>query len=299
MIRFKREFIIATLVVSLITAGSLVFWGCSGNNIAGGTIVGNPSTVTSIAILADTGFDNKSESIKPTETMQSREGQLVRHPPKILIHDSVNFSLDITKASMSIQKVLFVLDKYENAEALLKGMKTKLRSDSNTLVLDGPFEFDVLSGISNPPLENIRLPRAHYCGIKLVVDTQFCKTTSTANAPYPIVLGGNFEYRDTVRTFTIKLSFNMTSYYRIWGSCGPSIFLSERDSTLFLIGFSARRWLERTNIRQMIDQKQIELDEKGSLVIDNSTESKWITSLKEQLQYNIIYSGSLYVKKKH
>lgn len=259
---------------------ALVLYRCSISPVAGGTGVGNPSGNTIVSIVADTGFVSG----------EVREEVAFQEDKTLPIMDEDSLVLLVSSVYIVVQKIYFVLDKDQDGDALVSDYQDKLYYEDDSIILEGPFVFDALSGTTSFSFDSLHLPEAKYKGIKLHI----ANNDSTLMEGYAILLGGTFEYKDIDRNFSIKLTHDITPHYNYKG---PAVQISEGDSIQFLVVMNADHWLDYMDIKtDYLDDGSISLDPNtGDLIIDSSTDTNPYKDFKKAVRLNIIKSGVLII----
>lgn len=271
-----RDFVGYIIVV---IAVGILGLGCS-LNISSGTGVGNPGK-TMVTVIADTGIVRHDQFISSPHRAACDK--------KIPIKDVKDLTLLVKSVSVLVQKIYFIRadDDDRDYETLIQNNRS-LEHDSNEIVLTGPFTFDALNGTVSPPIDTFGLPEGRYKGMRIHV----CASAYTSDTgKYAITMEGEFVYKETQRTFLIKLSYDeIFKYLRK----GPPFSITEDDSTQFLLLLNAETWLEQVDIKSKLDSGEIQLHE-GNLVIDDSVDKKIYKELKKAVWKNIKNSGILVI----
>lgn len=271
-----RRILFSIFVVTVIAAA--ISLSCSFSDpMAGGTGVGNP-TVT-VSLFADTAYA-VSDGI-PSPSLHNRVSR------QLPIIDEDSLVLLAEAMIITVEKIHFFLDTSENSYALLEKLNDgRFDADSESIIMNGPFTFDVLTGASIPPIDSARLPAAKYTGIKLHI-------TNLSNInDYAIEVAGTFEYKDADRNFSILMEENANAFYKF---DGPAFQISEDDSVKFLLFLDADEWLSSVSLKGYLDNNTISLDSNGNLVIDKSTNASPYKDFKKSFKSNIIRSGYLHI----
>lgn len=273
-----KRVLFSILFVTVIAAA--ISLSCSlSDSMAGGTGVGNP-TVT-VSLFADTGSIDPDGMLAPSPSFLHRVSRLIP-----IVDDD---SLVLLAASMiiTVEKIHFYLDASENSYELLEKLNdSRFDADSESIILNGPFTFDVLTGASIPPIDSAQLPAAKYTGIKLHI------TNLSHVNDYAIEVFGTFEYKDAEREFSILMEENANAFYKF---DEPVIELTEDDSVRFLLFLDADEWLSSVSLKGYLDNNEISLDPNGNLVIDKSTNTAPYKDFKKSFKQNIIRSGYLHI----
>ena len=268
----KRIALLCCILTSISAYILLVHTGCS-LDLAGGTGVGNPSGHTVISIVADTGVGTEP-SVNNNQYLPIRDDSLV---------------LFASTAFIVVQKIYFILDENEKDDSVLNAYEGPLTIQDDSVILEGPFVFDALTGTSNFLFDTLTLPETKYKGMKFIIEND----DSTLMEGYSIGLSGEFTYNETLRNFTIKLSNEKD--IRPFLIDGPPVLISEDDSTEFRLTLNADHWLDYMDIKKdYLDNGTIAFDPvTGDLNIDKTIDANVYKDFNKTVRLNIMKSGSL------
>jgi hypothetical protein len=151
--------------------------------------------------------------------------------------------------------------------------------------------FNALTGECDFTFDTVSLPPAKYKGIKLDI----ANNDSTLMEGYSILLEGTFEYADTVRNFSIKLSNEKD--IRPYLMDGPAQHIGENDSTEFRLALNANRWLDYIDLKtDYIDEGTLSFKPgTKALIVDRSVDANVYRDFNKTVRLNIINSGTLAV----
>ena len=254
---------------------------CSLNGpMAGGTGVGNPGN-TIVSIIADTGFvityDNRETSVS--------SGNIL--PQQIPIMDIDSLTFLASSIIITVERIYFVLDDKENGYDLLAGLdETPFTCDKQHIILDGPFVFNALTGLSIPSFDSIQLPEAKYTGIKLHI------LDNSSLEGHAIEVAGTFLYKDVIRTFSVRMEEDLLALFKYKG---PAFQITKGDSTNFLLVLNADQWLQYMSVKYYLDNDLIVLDQNGNLTVDKATNTDPYKEFTKAFKLNIIRSGTLII----
>lgn len=268
-------------MLAFLVSISVILFNCSLNDsMAGGTGVGNPGN-TIVSIIADTGFVitdyNRETSVS--------SGNIL--PQQIPIMDMDSLTFLASSILITVERTYFVLDNKENGYDLLAGLdETPFTCDKEHIILDGPFIFDALTGLSTPSFDSIQLPEAKYTGIKLrILDNSNLEG-------HAIEVAGTFLYKDVTRTFSIRMEEDLLALFKYKG---PAFQITKGDSTNFLLVLNADQWLQYMSVKNYLDNDLIVLDQNGNLTVDKTTNTDPYKEFKKAFKSNIIKSGILII----
>ena len=268
-------------ILAFLVSISVILFTCSLNDsMAGGTGVGNPGNTT-VSIIADTGFvitdDSRSASTTSNNIL----------PQQLPIMDMDSLTFLATSILITVERVYFVLDNKENGYDLLAGLEeTPFTCDKQHIILDGPFVFDAMTGVSTPSFDSIQLPEAKYTGIKLHI------LDNSSLEEHAIGIAGTFLYKDAVRTFSIRMEEDLHALFKYKG---PAFQITKGDSTNFLLVLNADQWLQYMSVKNYLDNNLIVLDQNGNLTVDKTTNTDPYKEFTKAFKSNIIKSGILII----
>lgn len=268
----RRIALICCILTSISIYILLMHSGCS-LDYAGGTGVGNPSSNTMVSIVADTGVvRNRGDDI-----------------PLPIKDDSL--ILYANSAYIVVQKIYFILDDKEKYDSIINTYVGPLTILDDSVILDGPFVFDALTGTSEPPFDTVTLPEAKYKG--LIVDIENDDTTFMDG--YSVILSGDFTYNNLKRNFSIKLSNEKD--IKPYLIDGPAVLISEDDSTEFRLTLNADHWLDDMDLKtDYLDDGTIAFDPvTGDLNIDRTIDANVYKDFNKAFRLNVMKSGSLQI----
>ncbi|MBD3393331.1 MAG: hypothetical protein GF418_14480 [Chitinivibrionales bacterium] len=261
-----------------------------GDDIAGGTGTGNPTGggKAVVALLADTSADSASMSKTPAQ--DAGPGPM---PPVDLpidpfpVTDDDSLAFTVTSAVVTVQALYFVPAAGFDCSTLTEDTQG-VSCDSNGIRLDGPFEFDLLAGTSEPGIDSLMLPEGEYEGLGLLLRGDSISTVG--NSGWPIQLAGTFTYEDTMHNFTILADADQLAIYREPG--GP--FTVKSDTvTHFVVRLHTPHWLESLAIQSCLADQNIAFDTDGTLTIGPNTGAGPCVGLHAQARANVLNSGRL------
>lgn len=268
-------------MLAFLVSISVILCNCSLNgSMAGGTGVGNPGNTT-VSIIADTGFVITDES----RSASTASNKIL--PQQLPIMDMDSLVLMASSILITVERISFVLDDSENGYDILENLdETPFSCDKEHIILDGPFIFDVLTGLSTPSFDSIQLPEAKYTGMKLYI------LNNSSLEDHAIEVTGTFVYNDTTRNFSIKMEEDLLALFKYKG---PAFQISKDDSINFLLILNADQWLMYISLKEYLDNNVISLDQNGNLLIDKTTDTGPYKNFKKAFKSNIIKSGILII----
>jgi|GEM_PF-3196905 hypothetical protein len=299
------------LVAFLAIAASLHFQvACTASSqVAGGSGAGNPGGVATIALLVDTQSSaglSKISATSASDTTGKGAGQAGGPVPAssndqiaaagkgpFTITDDGGMSMTVTGTTIAVKAVYFMLDSGQNPAKLLERFDQPLLADSSSIVLNGPFVFDAMTGVSVPSIDTLKLPEARYTGIKLLLDTAQHGGQPGGRTGSAVDITGTFVYQAVQRNFSFRLNMNQAIPYM---NAQSSVVVQAVDTTNFTIVFNPQLWLSGVNIASCIDNGYITLENSGDLIIDGNTGRGPCQSIEGAIRQNVVASGQLRVR---
>lgn len=269
-------------ITKFIVSFLLVFVACSiGPQYSGGAGAGNPATLAMIA----NGVDTTMHSI-----FQLSRGSYDTIPVILPIKDSGCLLIDVNGVFLLAQYATFPApDSISIPEDIHEPLYYD--ADSNEIVLDGPFLFDVLRGTSAPDI-SFKLPDGLYESMSLYVgphDDTLGQSIDSLLKGYQIVITGTFTYEDTLRDIGIYI---LCDEKRLFPGLDGGVNLFDEDFVELIIGLDEEEWLDSIGIKGCIKKKEIFFDDEGHLtILDNTTGQGPAFRLCERIRNNIFNSG--------
>jgi hypothetical protein len=286
-----------------------VFLSCTSTpQIAGSSGAGNPGGTTTVALVVDTlssaGLAKTSAAPSPTGTTGGTQQSTIASPFSSVqttaagrgpfpIADQGGMPMTVTGATITAKAICFVLESGQDPVKLLERFNQPLQQDSSSIILNGPFLFDAMTGVSVPPIDTLRLPEARYTGIKLLLDTSLRSGQPGGPQGSSVDITGTFIYQNTQRNFTFRLNINQALPYLNTQSV---ILVQRNDTTKLSIVFNPKQWLSGVNITSCLNIGYITLESSGDLIIDGNTGRGPCQSIEGNIRQNVISSGALYAR---
>lgn len=287
--------VVLKLVCCCVLTISLCFFSCSigTDGIAGGAGAGNPATLSVIVDGADStflrgiknfqaGFTPDFQPLTKFTSFPMDTGDTI----SITIVDFGKMHINVNGIYISARYASFPIPDSVN---IPDDIQDPLYCDSNSIILDGPFIFDVLRGTSMPQT-GFNLPDGLYEYASLYFGPD--DTSGLDNKPFTefqIVINGKFTYQDTLRNISIYILCNEK---RTFHAVGSGVELTGKDSVDLIIGLDEQGWLDSINIKGCLNNGVVYLDEHGNLSIyDNPSGTGPDAQLAAQIRYNIFRSG--------
>lgn len=278
----------------------LTLIACSIGQQAGGAGAGNPATLAVIANGMDTTSTGRA-SLYPADCTPEfntvKNG--ISHPIDTIdvilpIEDSSSTRIDVNGVYIASQCASFPIPA---GVKIPDDIKEPLYCDSNLLVLDGPFIFDVLRGTSLPDID-FHLPNGVYEYINLCVapyDDTAGSVVDSILKGYEIIITGTFTYEDTLRKIGIYILCDERWTFPAFDG---GIELSDEGFVELLIGLDEQAWLDSLCINGCIKKGDIFFDDEGNLIIlDDPSGQGPDARLCKKIRNNIARSGVLKCRK--
>ncbi len=266
--------------------------GSGGTDIAGGSGTGNPGGSVVVAVIAD----SESSSLQKINTLaMNTPGPAYKGPkdgsgqkPSLTVEDSDGLGFMVDSAKLHIQSIQFILESGQQCSRLIEGFDGGLRCDSDGVVLDGPFVVDLLTGVSTPALDSVRLPEASYAGIHLRLGPQAGSLAPTTESTLEIY--GTFSYENESHFFSMELSIDQPASFR---RAGAPVLVSRNDTTHFSVKLDPAQWFDSLSFKDCLDTGALTLDQNGDLFIGRGRGSGACRNIDESIGRNVIGSGRL------
>jgi len=280
MIKVSAFFILFSPLVAL----SLLFCTGSGSDdFAGASGSGNPGGSVKVAIIADTAFYSTAKMRNNPDLSSVNTGIL--WSSRLPITDDSDLQFLIDTIQLIVQKIHFILDSSESCEDILQQFDNGFCScESGSVVLEGPFIFDALTGKSEPPLDSISLPEAAYTGIRFEM-----RPEESQSHEWPLLISGFVNTGDTTRPF----SFHFSNAEFLMTRKGPPVIVSRELTTSFILRLAADHWLDSVAFRGCIEQGSIPVNSEGVLEVDQNGGVGECMRIGSVIRENIIHSGRL------
>lgn len=156
-----------------------------------------------------------------------------------------------------------MLDSSENPNQLLSGFKDSLSYDTESIILEKSFVFELVSGTNYPSLCSLSIPEAKYTGIKLEPDSEGGISGPFSDG-FSTTIVGQFLYHDSVHAF--KLGFSMDAPIHLKHDRG-AINVSRTATAHFQIVLDVNTWLVGINLKSCIDNNSLPRQPNGDLVL--------------------------------
>jgi hypothetical protein len=245
---------------------------CTGPDLAGGAGTGNPGKTTFAIVARDT--------ITTTSLQKSVSAG------EIIIPDSSKKIFHVDSFSVILRRIHFVFSPEDKSRideiSVLPPLQIE-RKDSS-IVLEGPFIFNALTGIPDSVFGTVLLPDANYKSVKLVIENKPNKNS--------IFLGGTFRHLDKIHKFKFDLSLNASVTYEN----EKGVYVSGTDSTDMKVELDASKWLANINITGCINSQATPFDTNGVFILNGKISDGSCAEIPRKINENIVNSGKLKIK---
>lgn len=261
---------ISTLALLFLCACMILCTHCGTSSIAGGAGTGNPGKTTFGIIAQDT--------LQPVSLSKALDEN------NIIIPDSNNAIFNVTSSFIIVKRIHFVYDPADKSKIDAITLVPPLRKDPTSIVLEGPFTFNTITGFSDSLFGFVLLPDANYTGVRIVIENKADKNS--------IFLSGTFRHQNNEYRFRFDLSLNVTVNY----DNTSQIYISGTDSTDIKIILNASKWLANINITNCLNSEPSPFDSSGTFILNGKITEGVCAEIPKQINDNIIQSGRLKVK---
>jgi len=259
-----------TLQFMLVACSLLFLVHCAGSDIAGGAGTGNPGKTT-FAIVA-------RDSLPALSLLKSVAiGDMV-------IPDSAKNFYRVDSFSVILKRIHFVFSPEDKPRIDAIKVLPPLRKDPSSIVLEGPFVFNALTGIPDSVFGAVLLPDANYTAVKLVIENKADKNS--------IFIGGTFRYLGEMHPFRFDLSLNVSVAYEN----DNGVYVSGNDSTEMTVVLNASTWFANITIEDCIKSQTAPFDSNGIFVLNGKIDSGVCAEIPRKINENIVTSGKLKIK---
>lgn len=261
----------ANITLTMFFACSLLFFAhCAGPDIAGGAGTGNPGKTTFAIVARD------SVALFPL-AKATDDGN-------IIIPDSSQNFYRVDSFSVILKRIHFIFSPEDKQRIDAMTVLSPLRKDPTSIVLEGPFIFNALTGIPDSVFGAVLLPDAKYTSVKLVIENKPDKNS--------IFLGGTFRYLGEMHAFKFDLSLNVSVTYEN----DKDVYVSGSDSTEMKVVLDASKWFANINIQDCIKSQTSPFDPNGVFVLNGKIETGACSEIPRKINNNIVNSGKLKIK---
>lgn len=251
-------------ICCIITVGMI---GCS-NEFAGGTGVGNPTTEVTVSM----------------RTLD--DDQLITLLTNKLLADAESYE---RLAKSGVTRINTIAE-FHITSARITVSRLKCYSETEeTPWVDGPFMFDAITGESEPAEVTVAIPSGSYSGIKLHVTKKGHLSTDEP----AIEVSGTFDHLGVTRAFSIALKCNLSVEYPVEAG---TLELNPDAELHCAVVLDEEEWLSGTSIIECIGTGDIDLQDDGSLLIDETIPPGPCHSNENIIRQNILHSGKLEVQ---
>lgn len=265
------------LLRTLFTCGVLtlaMLQQCGTAPVAGGAGTGNPGKTT-IAIVAEQVLQDSSGAASLLKTQSSED---------FSITDADSNAFEILTSSIIVKRIHFNVEPKDKEYLREVSVIAPLRKDAGSVILEGPYTFNTLTGTTEPPIEPLLLPDANYKSVRLII--------SSGPIENSVYLAGNFTYKDKQHYFRFDLSLDANVTYE----ATDAIYISGSEVTELKITLDASQWLKDVYSDICISSRSVPFDATDTFFLDGKITDTTCTIIPETIKNNMVKSGKLKVK---
>jgi hypothetical protein len=257
----------------ILLAGLAAF--CLLVNCAGGTGAGNPTAEADPPPTGQAAFTIRAISTYGQPLQKRLQNPLLPKASNtdsiILIADRGSTLFYIQSAHLNVRQIKVGLPENMTCSDIGYELEAPALCGQGKIVLDGPFVFDLVTGLAVPPVDTLKMPVGLYNTIELVLDAGIPIDVPIDTVPvrqqYTLELNGIFSY-DTIanRQFSLLLSFEETFPLFLT----QTIEVSDKTLAEFHVQFNLNTLLEGIDITSCLNNKGLILDSAGNLLIERN-----------------------------
>lgn len=248
---------------------------CS-DKIAGGSGAGNPGATT-VAIIAVT-----TDSSGIPDTILDSNSGIRMYPDTIKITDESSGKFVLTHAELKIRRIVFLFDSLEKKKPYMDSVQSPLIASDYGIILQGPFELNILSGVSLPPVPRFSLPEGKYNGIRLEYDSI-----------HPaIILNCSFLWNGRTHRLIVSDLFNGNDVFK--KDTNPFNINKKQKTTLRII-LNASKWFRGIAIGPKLDNGELTIDSDSTLYLRSTGSNDQPSVFAGKIADNLRKSGKLLV----
>lgn len=256
------------ILLNMFVACSLpLLFYCSGSDIAGGAGTGNPGKTTFAIVAKDTVTAH--QLLKSVNTKE------------IVIPDSLRNFFHVDSFYVILRRIHFIYSPEDKQRIDELKVLPPLRKDPSSIVLEGPFIFNAITGIPDSLFGTVMLPEANYTAVRLVIENKPEKNS--------IFLGGTFRYLGELHAFKFDLSLNVSVTYEN----DKGVYVSGSDSTEMKVELDASKWFANISIEDCINSQNSPFDSNGVFVLNGKINDGICAEIPRKINDNIVNSGKL------
>lgn len=253
----------------------LALLNCS-DKIAGGSGAGNPGATT-FAIVSVT-----TDSSEIPDTLTEGNSGIKMFPDTIRIDDDSSGLFIVNYAVLKINRIIFLFDSTGKKSPDRDSVHLPLISSDEGIIIEGPFLFNILGGISEPPLPGFSLPQGKYSGIRLEYDTLVPT----------MILHSSFQWNGRNLHLKVTEFFGGNDKFK---KDANSFIINKNMKTTLKIVLNASKWLKGVSIVPLLNKGDLTIDRDDTLRLERSYPDTKSTSLADLIADNLRRSGKLFV----
>jgi hypothetical protein len=238
----------ALALVSILTAG------CVGDQLAGGTGVGNPvkGSVT-VAMQAVSGSESLAKTAAPR---RNSDGSFT-------VADAAGTQFTIRSSYANVGSV-----KLKLPDGIACSQADETECESDRIKIKGPFSADLMTGEWQPNPGVFRIPVGSYSTLTVQFEPMDKDQSDggTGLQGHTLLIQGTFAYAGKDAGFSLALDFNEEAEYVAAGGLG----VTGKGLDTLLVLLNADQWLSQADITACLDSGKLVLDPAGNLAVDKS-----------------------------
>lgn len=250
-------------------------FNCS-DKIAGGSGAGNPGATT-VAIIAVS-----TDSSEIPDTILDSHSGIRMYPDTVKIIDDSSGKFVLTHAELKIRRIVFLFDSLEKKKPDINSVQSPLFASDFGIILEGPFELNILSGVSLPPVPQFSLPEGKYNGIRLEYDS----------INPAMILNCSFLWNGRTHHLIVSDLFNG---YDVFKKDTNPFNINKKQKTTLRIILNASKWFRGIAIGPKLDNGELTLGQDSTLYLRSSVSNDQPSVLAGKIADNLRKSGKLLV----
>jgi hypothetical protein len=261
-------------------------------SLSGGSGAGNPGGTVALSMLASRELSLPKLSIGGSSYIDILAGS-----QPVIATDRAGQAITITNVLLSNVDIHFMLDTLEIPSYLLPSMSqwsSEISIDTHSIMLSGPYRFDVLEGNVDSSIRVLCLPVARYTGIMLHFNRD-----SLAGDEFPsqLVMNGSCVFNGITHSISIDLGTpSGLRFQQSFRFSGGIFTLTPNDTTNLQIQFNVQKWFSHLDLASFLFMGSFSIeDSANTLVISNRSTHSASEDIGDIIFKDFIASGRLVV----
>lgn len=159
--------------------------------------------------------------------------------------------------------------------------------DEDNIKIDGPFIYNMLTGLSSPDFSETVIPSGTYRRIELRFTNTTLVEASDSLFDHAMVIGGTYDDGASIRSFLISIKFN--EWLRFENEAGIEITESA-DINAIVVELDVNNWFNGVDLGACFDSGRPDVSDDGVLIV-NRTNDGGECNFTDELKKNIKASG--------